>query len=278
MDFEFLQSRCITIECATANPSIGTDQCLSAVVIFDYPSCDTALDEALFSLAAQDHECLDIVVVTPDAGRYRRDQILNCVSAQPWPPKTRARVVSVLTRARKSISGDLVNAGLMSGTGRYVTLLCHQDLVYQHGYRALIKRLDNAAVAFGGVTISTHIHDSRHWMVAGKTHLPAGQTIERAVEGRLSVPPFVADRKRVGSEYLAVHQPASRLAMPIFFLQLASHPHADFKLTNTRIMECRYPPNQQIASDGRLPSAYEILKTLIEGSRIRFGREYARQV
>jgi len=278
VDFEFLQSRRIKTECVTADPSVGTEQCLSVVVIFDYPSCDTALDEALFSLAAQDHESLDVIVVTPDAGRYRRDQVASVVSAQPWSVKTRARVISVLTCAKKSISGDLVNVGLMSGRGKYVTLLSHQDLVYQHGYRALIKRLDNAAVAFGGATISTHVYDSRHWMVAGKTHLPAEQTIECAVEGRLSLPPFVADRQRVGSEYLTVHQPASRLAMPIFFLQLASHPDADFKLTNTRIMECRYPPNQQTASDGRLRSAYEILKTLIEGSRIRFGKAYAHQV
>jgi hypothetical protein len=278
VDFEYLQSRCINAECVTAKSSVGTDRCLSVVVIFDHPSCDTALDEALFSLAAQDHECLDVIVVTPDAGRYRRDQIVGLVSAQPWPIGTRARVVSVLTHSQKSISGDLVNAGLMSGHGRYVTLLGHQDLVYQHGYRVLIKRLENAAIAFGGVTISTHTYDSRHWMVAGKTQLPAARTIEYAVEGRVSVPPFVADRTRVGSEYLVVHQTTSRLAVPIFLLQLTRHPDADFELAGTRIMECRYPPNQQRASDGGPPSAYDVLKTLIEGSNIKFGTEYARQV
>jgi hypothetical protein len=277
MDFEYLQLHCFTTECGAEIPSIGSEECLSVVVIFDHPSCDTALDEALFSVAAQDHECLDIVVVIPDAGRYRHDQIVSLVSAQPWPIKTRTQVVSVPTRAQKSISSDLVNAGLMSGAGRYVTLLNHQDLVYQHGYRVLIRRLENAAVAFGGVTISTHTYDSRHWMVSGKTQLPAARAIEYAVEGRISVPPFVADRMRVGSEYLTVHEPASRLAVPIFLLQLAHHPDADFKLAGTRIMECRYPPNRQLAGEGGPSSAYDVLKTLIEGAQIRSGREYARQ-
>jgi hypothetical protein len=249
---------------------------LSVVVIFDHPSSDTALDEALFSLAAQDHESLDIIVVTPDAGRYRHDQVAHVVSAQPWPANTRARVISVLTHAQKSISGDLINAGLQYATGRYVTLINHQDLIYQHGYRVLINRLENSAIAFGGITISTHIYDSRHWMVAGKTQLPAGRTIEYAVEGHVSVPPFVADRKRVGSEYLAVHQPTSRLAMPIFLLQLARHPGADFASAGSRIMECRYPPNRQPPSAGGWPSAYSVLKTLVDGSQIKFGSEYAR--
>jgi hypothetical protein len=276
VSFECPRSRCVVAECRTELPSADSDGCLSVVLIFDHPSSDTALDEALFSLAAQDHENLDIIVVTPDAGRYRRNQIAGLVSAQPWSITTRARVVSVFTHSQKSISGDLVNAGLTHGAGRYVTLLSHQDLVYQHGYRVLIHRLENAAVAFGGVTISTHTYDSRHWMVAGKTRLPAAQTIEYAVEGRVSVPPFVADRKRVGPEYLVVHQPTSRLAMPIFLLRLARHSGADFTLAGTRIMECRYPPNQQLASDGGRPSAYDVLKTLVEGSQIKFGREYAR--
>ena len=277
MDFQYLQSRCITTECCAKIPSVDCDGCLSVVVIFDYPSSDTALDEALFSLAAQDHESLDIIVVTPNAGRYHHDRVVSVVSAQPWPNKTRARVISVLTHTQKSISGDLVNAGLLCGTGRYVTLLSHQDLIYQHGYRALINRLENAAIAFGGVTISTHVYDSRHWMVAGKTHLPAGRIIEYAVEERVSVPPFVADRKRVGSEYLVVHQPTSRFAMPIFLLQLARHPGADFTLAGTRILECRYIPNRKPARGGGRSSAYDVLKTLVEGSQMKFGKNYARQ-
>ena len=160
MDFEYLKPRCAATECGDSIPSTDSDGCLSVVVIFDHPSSDTALDEALFSLAAQDHESLDIIVVTPDAGRYRHDQVAHVVSAQPWPANDAgARHFSLLRMPKNRFPVISSMPGLTVRTGRYVTLINHQDLIYQHGYRVLINRLENSAIAFGGITISTHIYD-----------------------------------------------------------------------------------------------------------------------
>ncbi|HEY7428017.1 MAG TPA: hypothetical protein VH682_27535, partial [Gemmataceae bacterium] len=229
MDVEPLRDHCTVTECRSAevgleDASREDDDRLSVVVFYDRPFDAVALDEALFSLAIQDHEHLEVVLVLPDCGRAFHQQAERAVLAQPWPSPTRALVVSVAVRVSAMISANLLNVGVQHATGRYVALLHHQDLVYQHAYKALIERLlaTDAVVAFGGVRVATHARANRHWMVTckdrPKTNAPR---LSVPLNGRAALHALVMDRSRLPSDYLFAHNPESRLAVTMFLSRLA---------------------------------------------------------
>jgi hypothetical protein len=215
---------------------------LSVIVLFDHPFDVRSLDEALFSLAVQDHKNLDIVVVLPDAGAELHRRVENAVRTQPWPALTRLRVTSVSTRACQTVSPYLVNAGLRQASGRYIALVHHQDLVYQHAYRMLIERLNGAAIAFGGVRLATHSYAQRHWMVTGKEQAEADfNAIRVPSDCRRAIHAFVADREQLDPDYLTLRQ-MSPMATVAFLRRLAGHAKADFSLAGDRMFELRIPP------------------------------------
>ena len=268
---DLLTPCCVTTECSLIGQPDATDKVLSVVVLFDHPFDTVSLNEVLFSLAVQDYENLDVMVVLPDAGPELHRCVENAVLAQPWLAQTRLRVTSVSVRASRTISAHLVNAGLRQATGRYIALIHHQDLVYQHAYRMLIERLNGAAVAFGGVRVATHSYGQRHWMVTGKEQAEAGQ---RAIHA------FVADRKRLDPDYLTVpDQPTSPTATTAFLMRLAGHPKADFSLAGVRMFESRTPPRHSTAELdlGQLPSP-EMMKTQAEMPPAKQGRSIRTKV
>ena len=142
MNLERLADRCVVTDLRVADGGADEagDDLLSVVLCYDYPFDTVALDEALFSLAVQEHERLEVLLVLPECGHALRRRAEAAVLAQPWPDRARARVVSVSTRVSRTISADLVNAGALHAAGRYLAFLHHQDLVYQHAYRTLIGR------------------------------------------------------------------------------------------------------------------------------------------
>jgi hypothetical protein len=257
---------CVTTECSLIGQPDVADNVLSVIVLFDHPFDTVSLDEVLFDLAVQDYKNLDIMVMLPDAGPELHRCVENAVLAQPWPSRTRLRVTSVSTQASRTIPAHLVNAGLRQATGRYIALIHHQDLVYQHAYRMLIERLNGAAIAFGGVRLATHSYGQRHWMVTSKKQVEADVTAIRvAADGRQAIHAFVADRKQLDPDYLTVHQPTSPMATAAFLMRLAGHPKADFSLAGVRMFELRVPPQHSTAQLdlGQLPSA-EMVKTQAE--------------
>jgi hypothetical protein len=274
MDLERLRDRCVVTdlrvsEVNTEEALEAGDDRLSVVVCYDYPFDAIALDEALFSLAVQDHEPIEVVLVLPECGRAFRQRTEAAILAQPWPDQARSRVVSVSTPTCRTISAELLNAGSLYATGRYMAFLHHQDLVYQHAYRALLERLrsGDAALAFGGVRIATHAQTSWHWMVTGKK-LARVETarLDVAFGGRAPIHSFVADRGRLRADDLFAQNPTARLAVTLFLLRLALHPKADFDLAAKKMFESRTPPAASAVPEdtelGRMPNPQEVLTFL----------------
>lgn len=280
MDVRHFQKSCTSISCRLTDDNLtaDSDRLLSVVLLYDQP-CDTrALDEALFSLAIQDHTPLEVVVALPACGRALPRQIEQAVQCQPWPEQTRAQIVSAPARTSPQISADLVNAGLLHATGRYVAFLPHQQLVYHHSYAALIERLQStdAVVAFGGVRRATHEPGHRHWMVEEKKLLqPGAARLGRAIHVGDWLHSFVADRERLTPDYLLAQEPGSRLAMTMFLLRLALHPRADFTLAAGRLFESRVPaqlydkPKEQDDS----PATADV-RTLLSTAGLRLRPEF----
>jgi hypothetical protein len=266
MDRDHLNARCVVTDCLSG----GADRPdrLAAVVVFDQPFDAVALDEAVFSLSAQDHEPLEVVVVLPTTGPTYHRRAEEIVRGQSWPDDVSARVVSVPTRSDRLISADLLNAGLDHSTARYVAYLHHQDVVYQHAYPALIARLQEtrAAVAFGGVRTATHTAEHRHWMVAHKLPVAAHKNRSMpALDGQGAIHSFVADRERLAPDELTAGPSGSRYAATLWLLRLALHPKADFALAGKPMVESRVPPHRRPTDLGRVPPAAELLAAVADG-------------
>jgi hypothetical protein len=239
----------------------NTDDLLSVIVLFDYPFELAALDEALFSLAVQEHENLDIIVVLPRTGPQLHDRVAGQLRAQPWPITTRLRVVTVNTRSSRMVSPYLLNAGLNQAAGRYLALMHHEDIVYQHAYHELIIRLRTAPIAFGGIRVSTHCYGHRHWFVTGKSQLKSiSVPLDAIADGPGSIHAFVADRRQLHPSYLTVSAPMVPSATSVFLARLAAHPQADFDLAGTSMFESRTRPHLSTAPAlVRLPSLDNLL-------------------
>ncbi len=253
---------------------------LSVIVVFDYPFALEALDEALFSLAVQDWEQLEVILVLPDCGRELHRDLEAAILVHAWPPTAQAIVVSVATRSERALSADLLTAGITQATGRYLAFLHHQDLIYHHAYPLLIEHLERSdrAAAFGGIRRAHHQRGSRHWQVLSK-HAPQSRAsrLGHFLAGA-AIHCFVADRSRLEADYLRVYNPSSPLATSLFLLRLWLHPKSDFSLATTPVCECRRftsLPQSDVASntgiqsgDGRLPGLDRILTALESGDLI----------
>jgi hypothetical protein len=239
-----------TIECCTGS-SIIADDLLSVVVLFDYPFDTNSLSEALFSIAVQDYQRLDVILVWPDLGTKIRDVAKDALCEQPWPAGTRLRLVEVRAHSSRFVSGHLMNAGLSQAIGRYIAFLHHQDLVYQHSYLRLIERLRITAIAFGGVRIAIHSYGQRHWAVMSKELLRSWDPLPSGSESaREAINAFVADRNQLFSEQLTVHQPEVSLAAVKFLSRLATHSRADFQLIDKPLFETRTLKGASAPSSG----------------------------
>jgi hypothetical protein len=231
------------------------ERLLSVIVLFDYPFDAQALDEALFGLAVQDWDPIEVVVTLPDCGPDVHRDVEAAVRAQPWPARGGWRIVSVSAPSQRTLSAHLINAGLSHATGRYVAFLHHQDLIYQHTYTRLIGRLEgsDAVAAFGGIRRAHHAGGPRHRPVRTKEAVPTGASrLDHLINGPAAIHRFVADRHRLSRDLLRVHNPASSLATDVFLSRLALHPKADYALAATPVCESRHfpPPSSQGGTDG----------------------------
>ena len=248
---------------------------LSVVILFDYPFDVQALDEALFSVAVQDWDRIEVVVALPDVGLQPRRDVEAAILSQHWPAMTPWKIVSVSAPSQRTISANLMSAGLFHATGRYVAFLHHQDIIYHHAYKSLIGRLDesDAVVAFGGVRLARHACGPRHWHVLTKQAVRASVSrLTHLIDGPAAVHRFVVDRHRLSPDDIRFDNPASSLATNVFLLRLALHPKADFSLATNPVCESRHFPHSSSQGDanenGRLPAPERMLGALRDGQLV----------
>jgi len=248
---------------------------LSVIMLFDHPLDFAALDEALFSLAVQDWERIEVIIALPDCGPDMHRGAEETARAQSWPEAAGVKVVSVATPLGRALSADLLNAGLAHASGRYVAFLHHQDLIYHHAYPSLIDllRRSEAAVAFGGMRCACYARAARHWQVLTKTAVPSPVSrLGYITNGLAAIHCQVADRLRLPGDQLRVHNPTSEFAVAMFLLRLALHPGADFALAADPVGETRQftesSPLGASGSNRRLPLANRLVSALESGDLV----------
>jgi glycosyltransferase involved in cell wall biosynthesis len=237
-----------SVETNNVKPDGGKEErtdLLSVVVRVHEKANLKYFDEALFSLAVQQYEPLEVVIV----GDFSQIAALeNCAKLQPWTSEMTWKVVSCKGAAAAAVSGGAatdnrsakLNIGMRNSSGRFLAFLDYDDVVYQHCYQSLIDRLraGTAALAAGGSRMA--VRDSVTGFISDKQSQQLVDVSKADLwhENMLSIHSFVIDRRRIIGEVL-VDESLERLEDYFFLLKLSQANEFDFALLSQPVCEYR---------------------------------------
>lgn len=216
---------------------------LSVIVRFHQAERLPFLEEALFSLAIQDWDALEVIVVLQNGTAELRQQVEAIIENQPWPESTRYQIITVQVGEGVDGRSALLNRGIRHATGRYLAFLDDDDFVYQHGYATLISQLVSGgrAIAVGGCRRAKIEYESGHWFVQSKDNFFAwGRSrLDLIRENFVPIHSYVIDRSRLGDFDLYFDETFSILEDYEFLLRLCAKFEPDFSRFETPVCEYR---------------------------------------
>lgn len=225
------------------NISFNDNTRLSVVVRFHNEERLPFLEEAVFSLAIQDWEEIEVIIVLQNGTEKLRHAVEAIIRNQPWPDAPRYKIITVPVTEGVDGRSALLNQGIKHATGRYLAFLDDDDFVYQHGYATLIRQLlsGGSAVAVGGCRRAKIEYESGHWFVQTKDNFFAwGRSRSDLIrENFVPIHSYVIDRSRLGDFDLYFDETFSLLEDYDFLLRLWAKFEPDFSQFETPVCEYR---------------------------------------
>jgi SAM-dependent methyltransferase len=180
---------------------------LSVVLRTHDPARLPQLDQALFSLALQAFEDLEVVVVVQGGAAAHLRAIEAAVEGQPWRAGVLRRVVSLDVRAGDDARARLLNLGVETASGRYLAFLDDDDLVYHHAYTTLIDELRRSgrALAIGGCRVATlrpgqsYVTKKGQPFAYDSSASPTWLRVQLFAANFVPIHSYVIDRRRLGA-------------------------------------------------------------------------------
>lgn len=200
------------------------------------------LDEALFSLAIQFWQKIEIIVVLQNGTVEFKTAVSELIKNQPFPENFKFQIHTVTIPAGVDGRSSLLTCGIKYATGRYLAFLDDDDVVYQHGYTTLINQLKEGkcAVAVGGCRMATLKNQFGMWHVQKKEKPFAwGRDHYDLFEDNfVPIHSYVIDRMRVEADDLYFDGKFPPLEDYDFLLRLAAKYEFDF--SNLNVFVCEY--------------------------------------
>lgn len=201
------------------------------------------LEEALFSLAIQYWQDIEVIILLQNGSAEFRRSVLQMISNQPWDGTPQYQVIVVEVPAGTDGRSTLLNHGIERAAGRYLAFLDDDDIVYQHCYTTLIEQLSNssATVAVGGCRTARVIKESDHWFVKIKeAPFVWGRTrYDLFRDNFIPIHSYVIDRDRVNSSEVYFDDDFPPLEDYDFLLRLSAKYEFDFSKLNIFVCEYR---------------------------------------
>lgn len=216
---------------------------LSVVVRFHNEERLRFLEEAIFSLAIQDWDNLEVIAVLQNGTVELRQKVEAIIENQPWPDSPCYQIITVQVAEGVDGRSALLNQGIKHATGRYLAFLDDDDFVYQHGYATLIEQLvkGGGAIAVGGCRRAKIEYESGHWFVQSKDNFFAwGRSrLDLIRENFVPIHSYVIDRSRLDDFNLSFDETFSILEDYEFLLRLCAKFEPDFSRFETPVCEYR---------------------------------------
>lgn len=225
-------------------PHAYNNTTLSVIIRFHKKERLPFLEEALFSLAIQHWHDLETIIVLQNGTDDIRDAVTEIIEHQPWRAALLYKILSVDFPTGIDGRSALLNHGISNATGRYLSFLDDDDVVYQHGYSTLIRQLmeGGRSVAIGGCRTAETLYGRDHRFIKIKKmpYLAWGRT--RLDLLRLNFVPlrsYVIDRARLGDFQLFFDDAFSPLEGYDFLLRLCAIFKPDFSRLSIPVHEYR---------------------------------------
>lgn len=226
----------------THNSITGNNR-LSVVVRFHNEERLPFLDEAVFSLAIQDWNDIEVIIVLQNGTDRLRQAVEELIHQQPWPGHPQYKIVTLPIPKGVDGRSTLLNQGIKLSTGRFLAFLDDDDYVYHHGYETLIGQLlkSESAIAVGGCRRALMRPEDNHWFIQTKDYFFAwGRTrLDLFRENFIPIHSYVIDRSRLGNFKLHFDEALPPLEDYDFLLRLCAEHEPDFSQFETPVCEYR---------------------------------------
>lgn len=224
-------------------PHLFDNSTLSVVVRFHRRERLNFLEEALFSLALQNWSDLEPIIVLQNGTDDLKQTILDMLDHQPWQVSPKYKIVPVQIPEGTDGRSILLNRGIETATGRYLSFLDDDDCVYHDGYTTLIRQLigGERAVAVGGCRRAQIGYENDHWFTHKKDNFFAwGRTLtDLFAENFVPIHSYVIDRARLGNSELKFDESFTLLEDYDFLLRLFAAHEPDFTRLDKPVCEYR---------------------------------------
>ncbi len=147
-----------------ANYSASQADSLSVIIRFHAGASLELLREALRSIELQNHKNLELVLCLQDCADLH--EAINAAINEIWqgtPPQT--IIIDKQAAAGEDLRSAMLNAGIKNSTGRFISFLDYDDILFPEFHSKLISRLvqSPSAVAVCGTVCSYGRWESGTW-------------------------------------------------------------------------------------------------------------------
>lgn len=205
------------------------------------------LERAVFSLIGQEFRPLRILLClqrfSDEDVAALRDQLGPLLLLPDAPELVILRHDAPFPKDARSA---LINLGFAAATGRYVTILDYDDLLYPEAYRMLAARLEEtgAAIAFAGIGIRhVDVHAGFVHVTSAATPFAGSNLTDLFRQNFCPIHSFMLDRAQVPAEELRFDPMMTIEEDYEFLLRICARLKSDFSLVGTIIGEYFYKSN-----------------------------------
>lgn len=232
------------INLSKTDQKILADKTLSVVIRTHKIERLSFLDEALFSLAVQNYEDVEIVVLVQNGNAEFINSVKDLFEKMSFSNSIKYFVHSINVPQSTDGRSVLLNKGIEISTGRFLAFLDDDDVVYQNGYTLLIQKLvdTNAAIAVGGCrTAKVYEEGDARYITTKETPFAWGRNkFDLVKDNFIPIHSYIIDRRKVEVADLYFDADFSLLEDYDFLLRLAAKYDFDFSCLDSYVCEYRF--------------------------------------
>ncbi len=242
---------------------MSRDETLSVIIRSSDPTRLPFLDQALFSLATQGWDALDILITLQNPEPDFQAEVARLAAGMPWPAATRWRVLPVAVPTGLDGRAWLLNEGVSHAAGRYLAFLDDDDVVYPNAYRLLVDKLQAdpaAALAAGGCRMAYCESTGGHIHILRKERGPfdwGRSKLDLMRDNFIPIHSYVLDLDRIRPGTVLFRDAAVPLEDYDFLLRLAAEHGFNLAARHVPVCEYRIHGGNSLWANGR-PIAQDV--------------------